>query len=127
MKTDLVTSIAAAIVGTLVAFFACNFMIPKIEDYEIKTLGSETSYDLVEPNVEVFNFRAINPTVEVYVGHCESGDCGDNVIIDVPEDDADDSNSDNKNATPETSDDSGAPEDQTQPGTDEKGQNGTTD
>lgn len=85
MKTDLATSIIAAIVGTVAAYFLCNLFTPAIENYSVKVLSSEASYNLLDPNNEVFNFRAVNPTVEVYVGQCEDGDCSNNIIIDLAE------------------------------------------
>ena len=69
MKTDLVSSIGVAIAGVLVAYFACNLFTGPIEDVTIKTVDSSFSTDIAEPNPEVFNYRAINPTVEVYVGN----------------------------------------------------------
>ena len=83
MKTDLTTSIIAAVLGAVVAFFVCNMFIPTIDDVTVKTLGSSLTYTLANPSPEVFNYRAINPTVEVYVGQCteynENGEC-----IDIP-------------------------------------------
>ena len=73
MKSDLATSILAAIVGALVAFFACNFFIGPIEPATFTTVEADIGTDLAEPNVNMFNYKALNPTVEVYVG-----DCGEN-------------------------------------------------
>ena len=73
MKTDLATSIVAAIAGVLIAYFVCNIFVGPIDDVEIKTVDSSFSTSIADPNPEVFNYRAINPTVEVYVG--DSGDC----------------------------------------------------
>ena len=89
MKTDIATSIVAAIAGIIVAYFATNIMIPSIEDVSFKTLESSTSTTLDEPDAEVFNYRAINPTVEVYVGQCleynENGECIDDGYSNVEE------------------------------------------
>ena len=68
MKTDLASSIGAAIAGVLIAYFICNLFIGPIDDFTIKTVDSSVDADLVEPNPEVFNYKALNPTVEVYVG-----------------------------------------------------------
>lgn len=83
MKADLATSIVVAIVGILVSYFACNYFFGPIEPVTVNSVDSSqvnASYD--EPNVEVFNYRALNPTVEVYVGNCtelnERGECIDN-------------------------------------------------
>lgn len=69
MKTDLASSIGIAIVGVLIAYFVCNLFIGPIEDVTVKTVDSSFSTEISEPNPEVFNYRAINPTVEVYVGN----------------------------------------------------------
>lgn len=68
MKTDLASSIGAAIVGVLIAYFICNLFIGPIEDFTVKTVDSSVGAELVEPDPEVFNYKALNPTVEVYVG-----------------------------------------------------------
>lgn len=85
MKTDLATSVGVAIIGVVLAYFLCNFLIPKIESARIKTVDSNVSATLEDPDVEVFNYRSINPTVEVYVGQCkafdENGTCIDGTII----------------------------------------------
>ena len=68
MKTDLASSIGAAIAGVLIAYFICNLFIGPIDDFTIKTVDSSVDASLVDPNPEVFNYKALNPTVEVYVG-----------------------------------------------------------
>ena len=70
MKTDLATSIGIAIVGAIIAYFVTNLFIGPIEGITIKTLDSSVNTDLSQPDPEVFNYRAVNPTVEVYVGDC---------------------------------------------------------
>ena len=81
MKNDLATSIGLTIVGAVIAYFVCNLFIPPIEDFTFKSLTTKTDASLVNPNPEVFNYRAINPTVEVYVGDCTNvgpgGECLD--------------------------------------------------
>ena len=81
MKTDLVTSIIAAIAGVVIAYFVTNFFTPELQDVTFKTLNESFSASLTDPNDEIFNFRAVNPTVEVYVGQCleynEQGECID--------------------------------------------------
>ncbi|MBR2741146.1 hypothetical protein IKE83_02500 [Candidatus Saccharibacteria bacterium] len=74
MKTDLATAIGVAIVGALIAFFITNLFMGGIEDYPVKTVSSEVSTDLEDPDPEVFNYKALNPTVEVYVGECKQFD-----------------------------------------------------
>ncbi len=68
MKTDLTTAIVSAIIGVAVAYFLCNVLLPQIDEVSFKTLTSSPDYTLREPNVDIFNYRALNPTVEVYVG-----------------------------------------------------------
>ncbi len=81
MKTDLFSSIVAAVAGALIGFFVTNLFIEPIEDVTYTTIDTETIVDteLAEPDPEIFNYRALNPTVEVYVGECdeynEFGEC----------------------------------------------------
>ena len=83
MKTDLVTSIGVAIVGVVLAFLICNLLIPAINDFSFKTISSPVDTELVEPDKEIFNYKSINPTVEVYIGNnCSEfnteGECAEN-------------------------------------------------
>lgn len=93
MKTDLVTSIGIAIVGVVAAYFVCNIFIGDIEPVKVKSVDASVSATLAEPDAEVFNYRALNPTVEVYVGECteysDSGKCLDGTIIEDNYDDQD--------------------------------------
>ncbi len=79
MKTDLATSVAAAVIGVITAYFICNLFLPALDDVTLKTINADATYTLTQPDPEVFNFRAVNPTVEVYVGQCaeynEYGEC----------------------------------------------------
>lgn len=76
MKTDLVTSISIGIVGAVLGFFICNLLLGPTEQVSFKSIESDVSADLAEPNVNVFNYKALNPTVEVFVGNCENnGEC----------------------------------------------------
>lgn len=82
MKKDLFTSIAVAIIGVLIAFFVCNIFVGPIEDATVKEITTSVDTSLTEPNPEVFNYEALNPTVEVYVGDCAeydaNGECLNN-------------------------------------------------
>ena len=103
MKTDLLSSIGIAIAGTLIAYFVCNLFFGEIESYKVKTVDSTISTDLAEPNPEVYNYKALDPTVEVYVGDCEGDECNEassEEIIDigVDTDSNDGSNSGNNNS-----------------------------
>ncbi|MBR5027264.1 hypothetical protein IKX64_01575 [Candidatus Saccharibacteria bacterium] len=71
MKTDLATSIGLAVLGAVVAFVVCNMLFGEIEDVSFKTISGKVDLTLLEPDEEVFNYKALNPTVEVYVGDCD--------------------------------------------------------
>ena len=83
MKTDLATSIGVAIAGAIIAFVVCNLFLGEIEDFSYKSINASVGSDLANPDPEVFNYKAINPTVEVYVGDCTEydsyGQCLDQV------------------------------------------------
>lgn len=107
MKTDLLTSIVAAVLGVGVAFLICNILLPEIEPVSFNKLSDTSSdYSLTEPDVNVFNYRALNPTVEVYVGDCTEfdsfGNCIDEQNQDETEDSTDDAtNDDTENINPD--------------------------
>lgn len=73
MKNDLATSIIITIIGVVAGFFICNLFIGQIDEVSIKSLDSSFSVDIENPDNELFNYEAINPTVEVYVGN--NDDC----------------------------------------------------
>lgn len=83
MKSDLATSIVVAIVGVIGAFFITNYFVGEPEIIEVKSIenASDASSSVAEPNPALFNSKALNPTVEVYVGECseynELGECLD--------------------------------------------------
>lgn len=74
-KSDIFTVIIIAAAGTLAAYFGVNALLGKASDatYSFKTIET-ISAELNEPDPEVFNDEAINPTIEVYVGECEDID-----------------------------------------------------
>ncbi len=115
MKTDLITSVIAAVVGTVAAFFLCNLLIPKIENFSYTTLDPNLNYTLSDPDIEVFNYRAVDPTVEVWVGQCSGDNCDTAIIIDTE-----------TNEEPETTPEAETPEEVT-PGPNEESENGVTD
>lgn len=80
MKTDLITTVVAGIIGFAVAFFiTSNLIIKDPSPVSIKTITTTISPTLDEPNIEVFNYRAVNPTVEAYVD-CSNYDYAGNCI-----------------------------------------------
>lgn len=74
-QSDIITVVIIAVVGTLAAYFGVNMFLgnPADASFQFKTIGV-VSKDLAEPDPEVFNRDAINPTIEVYVGECEDLD-----------------------------------------------------
>ncbi len=83
MKKDLTTAIITAVICIVASYLVCNLFLPALESVSFKTLSGDTNYSLAEPDNEIFNYRAINPTVEVYVGGCtsydENGNCLDEI------------------------------------------------
>lgn len=74
-QSDVFSIIIIATVGTLAAYFAVNSFLgdPNMQSVRFKTIESISS-SLADPDPELFNSSAINPTVEVYVGDCEDVD-----------------------------------------------------
>lgn len=83
-QSDLITIIIMGVSGVLVSFFAVNAILgnPSDKTKEIKNI-EVVSADLAEPDPEIFNEDAINPTIEVYVGDCQ--DIDQNGILDRAE------------------------------------------
>lgn len=74
-QSDILTVAVLAISGFLVSLLLCNMLLgdPEENSKSFKTINV-VSNEVDEPNSEVFNSKAINPTVEVYVGDCEDWD-----------------------------------------------------
>lgn len=73
MKTsDYVTVGFIAVFVTVIAYFLVNSLLgdPSEASVRFEYLDG-VSKVLVEPDSEIFNAGAINPTVEVYIGSCE--------------------------------------------------------
>ena len=80
MKTDLATAIIATVIGFAISFFiTANIIIKDPSQASIKTLTNPVDTSLSEPDEEIFNYRAINPTVEAYVD-CTNYDYAGNCI-----------------------------------------------
>lgn len=81
-QSDIFSIVVVASVGTLAAFFICQSIMGKPEEAIVHFTGlaNVISKDLKEPDPEVFNATAINPTIEVFVGDCE--DLDKNGILD---------------------------------------------
>lgn len=82
MKKDFLTAIIVAIVGGVAGFLVCNLILGEVQEVSVKGLDSSFSVDIAEPNIELFNYRAINPTVEVYIGNkdCQEYDANGQCI-----------------------------------------------
>lgn len=74
-QSDIFSIIIIASVGTMASYFAVNALLPNpdLARAEVKTIDP-ISVELAEPDSEIFNPTAINPTVEVFVGECEDVD-----------------------------------------------------
>lgn len=113
MKTDLFTSIVAAVLGVGVSFLICNVLLPEIEPVSFKKLSNASSdYSLTEPDVNVFNYRALNPTVEVYVGDCTEYDSFGNCIDEQNQDDTEDDTYDDEDEEDTNPDETIEPEEE---------------
>ena len=81
MKSNLATAIIAAVIGVLSAYFICSMLLPPIESVKFKVVDGSVGADVASPDPEVFNYEALNPTVEVYIGRCtntnQNGECLD--------------------------------------------------
>ena len=85
MKTDLATAIIAAIAGVLVSYLVvANLLMKDPAPVTIKAPNTTITPNLSEPSPEVFNYRAINPTVEAYVD-CTNYDVTGNCVNVVPQ------------------------------------------
>ena len=123
MKTDLATSIVAAIIGVIVAYFVCGIFLPEISSvsFDILETEGEPDYTLVDPNPEVFNYRAVDPTVEVYVGQDNPEEDNTTILPETPADTPTDTPTEEENGPTEMPD---IPEDTP---VEEDDENGTTD
>lgn len=74
-QSDVFTVIIVATVGTVAAAILCNLLLGDPNDKSVTFKTVEViEATLAQPDPEVFNPEAINPTVEVYVGECEDID-----------------------------------------------------
>lgn len=72
-QSDIISVVMVAVIGSIVAFLMVNLILGEPQDVTYKTVSS-VSADLREPDPEVFNESAVNPTIEIYVGSCEDID-----------------------------------------------------
>lgn len=82
MKKDLTLALFVAVLGTLIAYYVTNIFIPEIKPVSVTTVDATVlSAELATPDEKVFNYLAINPTVEVYVGSCAERDVNGNCLV----------------------------------------------
>ena len=74
-QSDVFTVIIVATVGTVAAAILCNLLLgdPNDKSVTFKTVNVIEA-TLADPDPEVFNPEAVNPTIEVYVGNCVDQD-----------------------------------------------------
>ena len=72
-QSDVISVVMVAIIGSIMAFFLVNLILGEPKDVKYRSVSSVSS-ELANPDPEVFNYGAVNPTVEVYVGSCEDID-----------------------------------------------------
>ena len=77
-KTDIAAVILISVITTLIAYFIGNALLgdPNEESTTI-TYMDVVKADVSQPDPEVFNPEAVNPTVEVFVGNCTDGQIWD--------------------------------------------------
>ena len=77
-NTDIAAIIMIALASTALAYFLGNvfFGDPNDESVTVSYMDPIES-TIAQPDPEVFNAEAINPTVEVFVGNCKDGEVWD--------------------------------------------------
>ena len=77
-KSDLATIILIAGFSTIVAFLLANVLLgdPNEESVKVQYLDVISS-NIAQPDRELFNAEAVNPTVEVHVGQCNNNETWD--------------------------------------------------
>ena len=74
-NNDIVAVVFISIVGAVAAFFAVNALLGDLSDKSVTfNTPAAVTVNLADPDPEIFNLEAINPTVEVYVGNCRDDD-----------------------------------------------------
>ena len=71
-SSDIFTIVFVAAVGAVMAIFAVNSLLGDLDKKSVSfEVPMTVTTELAEPDKEVYNLEAINPTVEVYVGNCK--------------------------------------------------------
>ena len=81
MKTsEWLGMVAIAIVGAAVSVWLTNLILGDPDKASVSfSYMNVISSEVNEPDVDIFNVNAINPTIDVYVGSCVDQD-GDGII-----------------------------------------------
>jgi len=76
--SSLATVVLIAIISTVAAAFVVNALLGDPNDESVTVNYMDViSSSVTQPDTEVFNNQAVNPTVEVYVGRCRVGEVWD--------------------------------------------------
>ncbi|MFV0485053.1 MAG: hypothetical protein ACK5MU_02365 [Candidatus Saccharimonadales bacterium] len=103
-KTDIAAVILISVITTIIAYLIGNSMLGDPNDESVRITYMDTIAATVsEPDPEVFNTDAVNPTVEVYVGNCaenQEWDAQNQICVDIETitDEADNSETDADNS-----------------------------
>lgn len=74
-SSDIITIVLMSILGSVVAFFVVNALLGDLDEKSVTfDVPVPVTTELADPDPEIFNLEAINPTVEVYVGNCKDDD-----------------------------------------------------
>ena len=73
MQKDVLLAGVTAIIGVAVAYFVFSGLMGEPKPYTVKTVDSVVNTSVSDPDPEIFNYRALNPTVDVYID-CASYD-----------------------------------------------------
>ena len=74
-SSDIISIVLVAMIGVFASYFIVNMLMGNPDDAYVSYKTIEViDPGLAEPDAEVFNADAINPTVEVFVGDCEDVD-----------------------------------------------------
>ena len=72
---DIITIAFISIIGAALSIFAVNSLLGDIDEKSVSfNVPMTITTALAEPDAEIYNLEAINPTVEVYVGNCKDDD-----------------------------------------------------
>lgn len=81
MKSEIMLASIVAIIGVISAYLVCNLFVGDSDLVKVKKINGDISTEISVPDSEIFNYRALNPTVDIFIGTCteldETGDCAD--------------------------------------------------